>query len=226
MPTYGGMSPSPERYGGGVPRLQRIYEALNAARGTALDTSSSSSVVAVENMAMARVLDAAWEANERLGNQWDPFRMTDTLPRWERIMGLVRYPTDTEVVRRARVAAVFARVGLIPTHQTIIDALTAALGSVFVALHTTALADAVIWWPGGSTNPDAPWYSTVAHLYIETQKTAGMTEADFYAAVGLIAPILDPFVPAWVTWDWYRNGPSGLGFYLDDDHNLSNEAFD
>ncbi len=77
---------------------------------------------------------------------------------------------------------------------------------------------------------------TVAHILVRIQKPAGATEAMFYEAAGKVAPALDPLVPAWVTFDWYRaplstpinvvGGPSAGGFYLDDEHNLDNNVFD
>jgi len=224
MPTYGGFSPQPERYGGGVPRGQRILESLNAAMGTAYDTSRGTTVYA-ENLATARCINAAWENNQRLANQWDPRRMTVFVPRWERILKLTPLPTDTMPVRRRRIAAVFARWSQLPTYQQIKDKLSDALATTFVDLEHIAPADAVTWWPGGTPNADFPWYSTISHLLIRVTKPTPMTEATFYSTMGLILPLLDGFVPAWVTWSWIRNGPNGDGFFLDELHNLDNESF-
>lgn len=247
MPYAGGLSPSPERGGGGVPRLKRIVDSLVALRGTAYDASTSSSTIYQENLAIARCINAAAEAPQRLANQWDPTRMTDFLPRWEKMLNLSVSPTDTLVARRARVAGVFAQWGQSGLRSRVIDTMTGLLGVNFVALEYASPGDVTAWWPGGSTlfpagtdgvQLAAPaWYSTYAHLRIQVTRLANQTEAQFQSIASSINPALDAILPAWVTWDWYTkpNGFSGSatsGFVLSGTNtdgyapNLDSQVFD
>ena len=240
MPCYGSLTPFPKRFGGGTPRAKVILESLNKARGTAYDTSWSSTVY-LENLVAARAIAAAWSTNQRLAHVWDPSRMTGTtIRRWEKILALSAAPSDTEHQRRARIASVFLLAGIIGNHTKLTQLLSDALGSVFVAVEYVPLGSAVITVPDGSypfgtPNPSNQWSSTVAHVLVRTQRPATYTENEYRDAVGLIPLVLDPVISAWATFDYYRagpvsvpivGGPSAAGFYLDDDHNLDFEIFD
>ncbi len=168
----------------------------------------------------------AWEQNARFANQFDPRRVTDMLARWERIFGLTPLDTDSAPARRAAVAAKWDRIGVVPTRQELIDRLRAALGDVFVGYETIDFEDALQWWPGGTPSTGAPWYSTTAHLLVRVQRPAGMALGAFWELLGRMNPILDDLAPAWVTWDWYLDPSTGVGFLLDDEHNLDHEIFD
>lgn len=159
MPFSGGWAPGPERYGGGEgnsdePLVQRIYESLLAQLGSAY-TQSTASVLGVELMAEARAIAFdAWGVNQRLANSFIPSRMTAAsgmLQRWERIFAVPPLPGDTEPVRRARVAAAWAKIGQPNSIQPVIDALQAALGPLYVGIvhQTTATATEYI---GGLSN--------------------------------------------------------------------------
>jgi uncharacterized protein YmfQ (DUF2313 family) len=236
---FGGYSPYPRRFGGGKPRLQIIHESLNAQRGTTFNPQPDT-VVWMENMAFARALCFdGWGTNERLGNQWDPDRMTDMLPRWEKILKIPLYPSFTKAERRAAVKDRFARFGAVPYHSWLTTRLSDALGDYFVAVEYIDLANAVVHspdgsYPWGTVAAGAPWSSTVAHVLVRTDKPAGASETLFYEAVGKVAPLLDSVLPSWNTFDWYRGGPTGApvsggpslaGFFLDET-NLDNEVFD
>lgn len=235
MPT-GGYHPAPSRDGGGVPSEKRIHEALNRARGTGYDGETAATAVSIENMAYARAITDVWETNKRAANQFDPARMTDMLPRWERILGLYPLPTDSDVARRAAVAEKFARFGKVPTRQRIYDELESLLGDVFVNLYTITIADSVQRWAGSSPASSTLFYSTVCHFLIKTTKPSGYTEGDFSRAVALIHPRMDALIPAWCTWDWYRNldelggnswaTDTSAGWFLDEELNLANHIFD
>lgn len=215
MPAYGGFSPGFERYGGGRPNVvEAIFRSICQQRGTAYDTSNWSSNVYLENMALARAIAECWSNNVRLANQWDTARMTEFIPRWERILGLAPLFTDTDIDRRTRIAAAFARIAQAGIYQTVYDQMLATLGSnIFRGIVTTASgsAAAVVWTPAGWTmgSHDATkvlnWYSTVAHILISVTQPAGMKDGEFYVKCGAINPILDTLLPAWMTWDWARN---------------------
>ncbi len=232
--SFGGYHSYPRRFGGGKPRVQVIHESLNAQRGTALDTTISTNVCWIENLALARALDAAWSVNARLGHQWDPNRTTDMLPRWERIMRLVVPNGTTDVERRQTLAAHWARFGALVNIGRLSSKLSTLLGDVFVALEFIGYDNAVIHVPDGSypwgdVVSGAPWYSTTMHMLVRTQVPTGYSEEDYLAAVGPVFPILDGVLPSWMTWTVYRpgpvnydvtDGPSAGGFYLDTPHNL------
>jgi hypothetical protein len=143
MPFSGGWSPSPERYGGGggaggsEPLVKRIYESLSSQRGSAY-TANPNSFVGVETMAYARsIAFDAWGANARLANSFIPSRMTAAtgmLQRWEKIFGVPPLPGDTELVRRARVAAAWAKFGQSNAIQPVVDALQAAIAPIYVGV--------------------------------------------------------------------------------------------
>lgn len=241
---YGGYSPYPRRFGGGRPRLRIIHDALNAARGTAIDASNPDTVAWVENMAHARAICFdGYGTNDRLALQWDPDRMTDMLPRWERILKIVPSPTATDAERRRVVKRRWQRfIEAAALHSQIVSRLQAELPDVFVAVEYISIDNAVVHvpdasYPWGTVVAGFPWYSTVAHVLVLLQKPEGYKESDFYAAASKLGPVLDPLLPAWCTWDWYRKpsagpsisvdgGPSQGGIYLDNDANLDNNVFD
>lgn len=245
MPSTGRFAPSPERYGGGVPTLQTILAAFNAARGDAIDTSEDG-IVYAENEAIARMILIAWEQNQRFANQFDPKRMTDFLPRWERIFFVTPLPEATETERRLVIAERFLRFGLIPDRQTLTDRATAAIPDFFVSYETIAIADARQWtlpgWPAGpppamrlfhTVDSDPSWYSTTAHVLFQLSSPTTATQGVFREEVGELHITLDAFLPAWVTWDWFTTDPSAPGvhgFYFHDTavdfHNLDYEVFD
>ncbi len=239
MPAFGGLTPFPKRFGGGKPRAQVILDSLNKGRGTGLDTAAWSSPVYGENVVAARAIAAAWSTNQRLANIWDSRRMTgNVIPRWEKIRAITPTYGDSDGVRRRRLAAIEALAGVNPTHQVLSTLLSSALGDVFVALEYISVANAVIHVPDGSypfgtVETDVPWSSTVAHILVRVQKLAGMTEGQFYETAGRVVTVLDPVVPAWVYFTWYRGGasaysvsggPSAGGFFLDEP-NIDNEVF-
>lgn len=241
---YGGYHPFPRRFGGGRPRLRVVHDALNAARGSALDADNSSTVVWVENMAYARAITFdGYGQNDRLALQWDPYRMTAFLSRWERIFKIRPAPDATDRERRDALVRAFQRVlDADAIHDRLVNALRQEVGDYFVDVEYISYANAVInvpdaTYPWGTPNAAVPWSSTTAHYLILLEKPANASEGDFYAAAGKVAPIADRIIPAWCTFDWYRapaagpavsvsGGPSRGGFYLDDEHNLDNNVFD
>jgi hypothetical protein len=238
----GGYSPYPRRFGGGryngKPLLQVVHESLNAQRGPALE---SGSIASVENMAYARaIVYDGWELNARVGHQWDAKRVTDMLPRWERIFKIRPAPDASERSRRTELQSRWARFGGVANHARLTTALSAALGSYFVAVEYINLAEAVVHvpdatYPWGTVASGAPWTSTIAHVLVRLQKPTGATEAQFYEAAGKVALVLDPILNSFCTFAWYRpptngapitapSGPSAGGFYLDGT-NLDNCCF-
>lgn len=240
--SFGAYHPFPKRRGGGKPRLKVFHEALNAARGTAIDASDSTSVAWVENLAYSRaiVMDGIG-ANEKLANQRDPDRMTDMIPRWEAIFGIRPSPTATDRDRRDAIRKRFQRfLSASSIHSKILNVLRNELGSFFVAIEymsasvvTPTVPDAS--YPWGVVSPGAPWSSGVAHILVLMTKPIGATEGDFYSAASKVLPAIDGILPSWVSVNWYRKpaigvaitvsgGPSQGGFYLDNPANLDNNV--
>jgi hypothetical protein len=158
VPFTGGAAPSPERYGAGegnsnVPLVQRVYESVAAARGSAYDqTWPPATAVGAENIAFARALALdGYGGNQRLANNFQPGRMTSIgglLSRWEKIFDVPPLPGDNDVVRNARVQAAWAKLGLSNATQPVVDAISAALGPVYGGVtYFTPSNDAAIW-PG------------------------------------------------------------------------------
>lgn len=227
--------------GGGTPRVRLIFQALAAARGTALNASDPSTAASVETLAVARQISAAWDTNDRLALQWDARRMSPAmLTRWEKIYAITPDPADDLVTRRARLAKAQARVGRAAILTALSADLQEALGAVFIALEFISPDNAVITvpdvsYPFGLVVPGSPWSSTASSILVRVEQPAGYSAGDFYEAVGRIANVLEPAIPSWVTWHWYRapefgapinvvGGPSAAGFYLDE-RNLNNSVF-
>lgn len=217
MPAYGGLSPGFERYGGGSPNaLKAIVDSLGQQRGTAYDNVTTGNVY-IENMALGRAIAECWSNNQRMANQWDAARMTEFIPRWEKILGLIPGQSDTDTARRARIAASVLRISQSGIYQTVFDQLTVLLGStIFNGILTTSSGQAVVWTPSGwnvgshDSTKVLNFYSTVAHILIQVTQPSGMTDGVFYQTLGAINPMLDQILPAWVTWDWARNTTANL----------------
>ncbi len=224
MPNIGGYCPLPLRLGGGESRLREIYESLNDGLGTAYDTSDSSPVTA-ETEADASTIEAVWSANERLKNQWDPNALTDFLSRWEKIFGLSPKRTDSDNLRRAKVALKFRALGG-AVYATLSDTCTALLGSAFVGIEYTDLAHANAHWPGGSPAEVDQWSSTIAYILIRITLPGSLTLHEFLAKLRETLSFLADVLPVWVVFNYGAfNSTAANGFLLDDPMNLDWETF-
>jgi hypothetical protein len=219
MPIHGGYTPGFERYGGRAPALKRIVESLAQQRGTVYDNDQTGNVF-IENMAIARAIAEAWSNNQRMSNQWDSARMTEFIPRWETILGIVPKHDDTEQDRRERIARAFEKLTQTNIYQTVYDLLISLIPDIFIRITHTSHADAVNWvdstlpevWNGAAwvarvAEPSGlvTWYSSSAHILIEVSQPSGMLDGEFYETVAQINSVLDSILPGWVTWDWCRD---------------------
>jgi hypothetical protein len=242
MPMFGGKTPFPLRFGGGVPRLQRIIESLQVARGPMYSTSPTTAV-GVENNALARTLDRDnYGANERMANSFSPYTttaVTGMLPRWEAIFGITPNPSIPEPVRRATLIAAWQRIqgnndagGLSSIIASVLG-LPLAPGSLLVAIvYTDPTSGGVSWWPANpnpSPDPNAPtpWWSTVANVAIQVQQPSNYTEAQFLTAINQAMATLDGVLPAWVTFNWFTvDTTAGVkGWYFDSYENFMRDVF-
>jgi hypothetical protein len=198
----GAYNPLPLQPGAEFERIiELLQQGYESALGTAL-ASEYGTLAWVENHATARVLADLSKAAIRLANQWDPNRMTDFLPRWEKILGIVPLPEETLNDRRIEVTLRLSLTGEPPTYQVIYDFLSELLGDLFIDL----IIDS----------------SNLCYLGILVQKPTGMTDAEFYPQIGKIYKYLHTLLPAWCTFDWVQYGPDGAGFYLDQEYNIDN----
>lgn len=241
MPAFGGRAPFPVRCGGGNIGVRAIHQSLNQQRGTGYDVSEDSPV-SIINLSTARAIDAAWKTNERIANIANPLTMPEELiPRWEHIYKLPFDGSLSIVQRRQRMLKIAVLRGILANKAYIQTRIEEELGDVFVDIEYADISIAHIsvddaGYPFGSVSPYTPWSSTVAHVLVHTQQPSGYSDSDYYRAVGKVFGILDPVLPAYVTFDWYRRpvstpiavagGASEAGFYLDDEHNLDNNVFD
>jgi hypothetical protein len=220
--------------GGGPSLVKTIMDSLATARGSAYTTDQDTAVM-VENLAFAREIAAGYEANKRLANQFDPARMGESLARWTKILRIAVKAGMTDGQKRRIISALFGQTGEDSIRTYIVLALQDALGDVFEDVEYIPLASANITatpsgiggFPFGTEVAGMPWSSTVCRVLVKLVKLTGMSEGEFLEEAGKVAPILDPVLPAWVTFDWYRepevgtpiaipDGPTGAGFYLNE----------
>jgi len=239
VPFCGGQTPSPLRCGGGVPRLTRIIQSLQVARGPLYSTNPATAV-GVENNAMARTLDRdSYGQNERMANAFLPSKAQDlnghgTLRRWEAIFGIVTSYQEPEASRRAAVVAAWQRFLANNAAGGLSSLMSSLLGPVFVGVVTNAPGSSgdVTWWANNPNPHPGPiptlWYSTRSQISIHVQQPAGYTEAAFLQVVSAAMLELDWLLPAHCTFNWFTvdTGTGLVGFYLDSYENLLRDAFD
>lgn len=198
--------------------LQQIANSLLAQRGDAI-TTQVGSIIWVETQAWARALYHIWSYNQKLAYQFDPNKMTDFLPRWESIMRLAALPTDSIQDRQQRIASRFAIINKVPDTQNVTDLLRSALGITFLQLINDTDQNAYAQFPGGApitggiTNiVNGPWYSTCQELFIETTHPPVFTDHQFYNTVNQIFPLLNNYLPAYDSFDWFWDSFSDDGY--------------
>ena len=245
MSCLGGFGPFPRRFGASSGRaLEAILNSILSSLGTAYDTSPGTAVW-VKAMALARAIWAAHEQNRKLGNQFDPQRVTDMLPRWEAIFGINPAPGATVVDRRAELTRRWKRIGRMPVLGNVIKTLQEIAPNTFASLVFTSSSAsgvqtntyvAVDISPQGGINVvgTGMWGSSVHHVAIKTtcpswMKVNGLPGPAFYTEVGGIFGVLKNMLPSWVTFGWFLDDPhsdgTGVGFFLDRANNLDNERF-
>jgi hypothetical protein len=236
MPSVGGRCNLHLRAGGGPSIVAIIHDSINAQMGTAYATDDTNTIVWLRNYALAKCLAAAWALNARLANQGDPLKLTTLLERVEKIYALPLDPSLTLIQRRQRILEIEQRRGEVPDRQFITDNLVSKLGGVFVGVEYISPANAVVHspdgsYPWGTVAAGSPWYSTVMHVLVKTQKPYGYTEGQYREAVASANVFLDSVLPAWCTWTCYHapegrtaintpGGPSAGGIYCDTPNTL------
>lgn len=197
--------------------LEIILKDLNASVGNAYDTSEGSNVY-IENFAYARALDEMYETAQRARNCFDPDRMPDfMLSRWEKIFDITPPLGASHNQRRQALKARHVLFNVVPTEQAVRDYIRFYIPDMFIDIETTSNNDALVGVPGGATvpggitAPDAEWQSSSSFLGIRTYQPINMSDTEFYDRVNSYADFLGKFLPAYVTFDWFRytNDPDG-----------------
>jgi hypothetical protein len=243
----GGFDPFPRRPGSRSARnVEALTKSMLRQRGTAY-TDDPNSFVWLQSTCIARAIASAWETNQRLANQFDPYRTTDFLPRWEKIYGISPPPGATFSQRRTAVAARWILIGKAATRSGFEDVLRTLLPNTFVTVHylsnhwaVNRTAENVFYpdtgtpfgtHPSHGTDPTSSnalgnWSSTIHHIAIELTQPSWMPNEDYYReARSIYSGILDVFLPTWTTFSAFKsNGETFEGFYLDAAGNLDNQA--
>ena len=245
MASFGGSSPYPRSLGGADDHVPLLTRSLQSALGNGL-SQEENTFVWLESLVEARQIWCSWATNRRAGNIWSPLRCpSELLPRWETMLYLPRDESDVETVRRARWAHRWELFGKEFDWGVLYDEADLALGDNFIQIDTISLANATITVPDGSypftgavvIGNTSPWSSSVMRFLLRVEALPGESDGQFYKKMGDIVVALNPILPAWMSFDWYRapldyapvsavGGPSAGGFYLDDPRNLDNCVFD
>jgi hypothetical protein len=227
----GRYNPSPERYGAEKDTLLEVLlRTLQENLGDGFTVDDGANLTA-ELVADARALGDLFNTIQRFANQWDPDRMTDFLPRWEKIFGLSPAPGATPNARRRAVKLAMQALGQAPTQQRIFDMLTTLLGPALVSLvpgKTTEQIGSIpggLVIPGGPTLVDGHFCSWVSSIFIHVEKPANQTALEFANAKASCAPALNKALPAWTAWTMYENNSDGVRGFKLDEPNLDREAF-
>jgi hypothetical protein len=214
--SFGKYGPMPLRFGGGTRAIEAVHRAHQEALEPFLDVTDEDGIAYVETYADASVMAEAWKASQRLRNQLQPAKMLESLPVWEEATRLRVGLDDTEGERRSALAGKFR--GLSGNAiGDIRDACALLCGANFVALHTVAPADEIVFWPG--VNPGPPgleWSSNRATVYVELTK-AGLDQGSFDSLVSRLLSTLDDLCPSWLSFAWFTTSTVGGtdGFFLD-----------
>lgn len=207
-----------------VPYAWSAYRALQDARGSAY-TQSSSGLVHIENLVLARGHAARWRDGERVACNANPATASEMLPDWQTVLGVAPRAGDTTEDIRSRCAAKFAFT-LGPTRQVVDDAIAALLGRFFVKVwreHSEDLSSppALTYWPGENPGPAAydlgggAWLSERSRIFVEVTPIADADQVQFNSRIDALQEMLDLSLPAWETWSWGSNADGG--FVLDED---------
>lgn len=173
---------------------QALLDAMSAVLDPTEDTAHE-----IETWAHSVALAAIWDAGERIANQAIPERMLEALELWETALKIPPQPGDTEIDRRARVAAKLR--GLKNNALPDIEATARkVLGAAFVEVIVSDPATEISYYLGGIPGPPGlEWYSSRAVVAVRMSK-AGLTDAQFVARRAALANSLDALLPSWMSY--------------------------
>lgn len=212
-----------------VPFAALWYEDLKQQRGSAY-TQKEGTLVAVENIAMARLMGCV--ANRypaALRNNSTPRRAGESLPYWQTYLAVQRYPTDTGSDVRKKLNLIYSA-SRGATYPELESAISELLGDAFVSLETqsgTALSapPGNTYWPTINPGPvsydlgGGAWLSERAQLLINVQRPGGMTPGEFTQLMNVdLYRYVRRTIPVWAVAKWVLTDDAAVwdGFYWDD----------
>jgi hypothetical protein len=208
---------------GNSPYAWWVYRGIMAARGSAYSQQVGGTLVHCETLALARM--KAWKCfriPEQFRANCLPGSSDYALPYWIKVLGIPSKPSDQPWELRRRAAVHYRAVSDISL-EGIQDALEELLGDMFIdaSYATGASLSAppyLTYWPGVNPGPDSyslgggAWLSERSHLWVQLDRPAGMTDAEFFQLANVqLFQLLDRMLPAYCTFAW----SIGTGFLLD-----------
>jgi hypothetical protein len=203
-----------------IPYAWGVYLQMQASRGTAY-TTSRSSLVHVENIAIARFFCGILRSAERLSSNGLPGTSDDSLDDWVQLLAVQRFADDDDWQVRQRAAAAYAL--LSGNDASTVDALIqSTLGAAYVGVIRTrgvglSSPPDFTYWPSVNPGPSdydlggGTWFSHRAHLSILVNDTAVPSDV-FQRMVEVdLSRVLDRTLPAWCSWSWSASD----GFLID-----------
>lgn len=214
MSGFGATNPWPRRFGGG--KRARTIEGAAVRDQLAkyrFDTSAGT-VVAGEAKAYGNAIGGIWAINERLANSEIPTRMLETLVVYEEACRLRPASDDTDVERRAAVAAKLRATAGQATFGDIEDVCRAVMGSNFVQVNRIDPSDSHTYMPGGggaamaalsssaygTYSPGPPgyeWATARASIGVVLQQ-GGLDNATYTRLRGKLVQILGTLIPSYM----------------------------
>jgi len=199
-----------------------VYRELRAMRGSAY-SQTRTSLVHVENLAIARFFCGILRAAERLKCNALPGRASDSLDDWATVLAIPKLGGEEDWELRTRCAARYKIIGT-PTRAAVETAVRELLGSAFSSIVYTegTLLSAppdMTYWPAGEAGPaeydlgGGTWMSRRAHVLVYVERDNSLTTDAFdYLVQFQLMDLLRVILPAHATYDWALEG---TGFYLD-----------
>jgi len=205
--------------GGGSERAEELFRILRENFGDAWNQTAEEGNIAVnvaEDIAAARLLLIADRFIERWRYQSDPLTMAEEfVQRWEAILGITPLSSASWNDRRRTLKA-----RLSSQAQGFATIAADAFSPWETHIHYTPNADAVKWWPGGTSTTDLFWYSTVAQVVVEYVVPATATRDEIDARRTACFEALDAYAAGWTTFNMsetqsYGTNANVYGFFLD-----------
>jgi hypothetical protein len=207
-----------------IPYAWGVYRELRAMRGSAY-TQSTTSLVHVENLAIARMFCGILRAAEKLESNSLPGTASDNLAEWATIEGVASYAGEAAWQLRLRAATRYRITG-IPTRTVVEDALRQLMGSAFSSCLWSeggllSTPPSPTYWPGVNDGPlgldlgGGTWMSRRAHLVVYVTRDFALNSQEFDNLVQFqMRDLLRYMLPAHATYDWAAVGDGSDGFYL------------
>ncbi len=208
-----------------IPYAWGVYREMRAMRGS-MYSKSTTSLVHVENLAIARMFCGILRASEKLETNSLPTTAVDNLLDWSKIQGVATYSGEESWQLRLRNAARYRIVG-IPSRSVVEDNVRALLGSAFSSIVWSdggllSTPPVQTYWPGGEAGPPqldlggGPWMSRRAHVLVYVARNFALNSQEFDNLVQFqLRDLLKYTLPAHATFDWAAAATDASGFYID-----------